>query len=411
MKIFMICEFFDDTLDYQENMLARYYHRAGHEVTVVASTIRSLTDYVSDGDRGQGQRSEERYEWGRLIRIPFRFNILHRIKQFEPILPEIEKVRPDLLFFHDIIPNLSEGVRYVRANPDCAMIMDYHGDASNSGANWASRRVLHGMVRKGMLDRARPYLRKILPVTPGCAEFLQQLYNIPDAEMELLPLGTDQVYAAQVLASDARERIRAELGIGKSDFVVFSGGKLNPYKRTEDLLCAVASLGDMPIHVIFVGTTDPAHADYARSVEQLAASTPGVHMVGWQARAGVYAHMAAADIAVFPASQSVLWQQSLGMGLPLILSERSAALRGVQHVGYLNRHDNLIVLDPDQPLVDQISDHIRRLALDSDALAAMSQGARRTAAEVLDYAAIAARTIEFCHAQPGQSAKELADGG
>jgi len=395
MKIFMVCEFFDDALDYQENMLARSYHEAGHDVTVVASTIRHLGDYVSDGDLGKGAQSEEICGWGKLIRVPFRFNILHRIKRFEPILELIKEAKPDLLFFHDIIPNLSEGIRYVRTNPECAMIMDYHGDASNSGANWLSRQILHGIVRKWMLDRARPHLKKILPVTPGGADFLHNLYKISDEEMELLPLGADQQYAAEVLASDARQRIRKDLGIAEDAFVIFTGGKLHPLKRTEDVLAAASRLHDIPLHVILVGKADPAHAEYARSVIDLGTANSRVHMVGWQDRAGVYAHMAAADVAVFPASQSVLWQQSLGMGLPLILSERSEALRGIQDVGYLNRHNNLIVLDHQSPLPDQIAAHVRRLAGDREALAAMSRGAEKTAEEILDYAAIAGRTLAF----------------
>lgn len=409
MKIFMVCEFFDDNLDYQENMLARYYHRAGHEVTVVASTIRSLQDYVRDGDRGKGPRSEERYEWGRLIRVPFRINLLHRFKRFEPILPLIEEVRPDLLFFHDIIPNLLEGVRYVRANPKCAMIMDYHGDTSNSGANWLSRRLLHGVIRRWILDRARPYLRRILPVTPGSTEFLRELYRVPDEEMELLPLGTDQVYAAEVLASDARQRVRAELDIAADALVIFTGGKFTPLKRTEDVLLAVASLPDLPIEVIVVGTADSTYQDYARSIADLAAADPRVHMVGWQNRAGVYANMAAADIAIFPASQSVLWQQSLGMGLPLILSERSEAIRGANYAGYLNRNDNMIILDPAGPFAVQIADHVHRLLRDRDALAGMSEGARRTAAEILDYAVIAERTITSARLPLAGSVKERSD--
>lgn len=396
MKILMICEFFVDALDYQENMLARSYHRMGHKVTVIASTIRSLKDYVNDGDRGQGRRSIEYCEWGRLIRVPFCVNILHRIKRFESLTPLIEEIGPDLLFFHDIIPNLDQGARYVRANPNCAMIMDYHADASNSGANWLSKHVLHAVVRKWMLDRARPYLRKILPVTPGSIDFLRDLYGVQDAEMELLPLGTDQQYSARVLGGDARQRIRNDLGIAPNSLVIFTGGKFHPYKKTEDVLNAVAGIDDsLDVHVILVGTSDPAYQNYAASIMKIAEHMPRVHMVGWQDRAGVYEHMAASDVAIFPASQSVLWQQSIGMGLPLIVSERSAGLRGVQKVDYLNRHGNLIVLDPERPFPEQIADQIRQLASDRNMLAKMSRGATQTATEILDYDAIAERTLEF----------------
>ncbi|MGB7409591.1 MAG: glycosyltransferase family 4 protein [Sphingopyxis granuli] len=401
MKILMICEFYDDALEYQENLLAKYYALNGHEVTIVTSTIRSIQDYYLDRDPGKGSRQEERTAHARVIRLPFRYNILHRIKVFEPIADVIEEEAPDLLYFHDIIPNILEGVRYVKRHPDCAMIMDYHADISNSGANWVSRRILHGVVRKWMLDRARPYLKKIFPVVPAGFDFLRTYYGVSDAEMELLPLGTDQDYARAVLASDARQRVRARLGIGEGDLAIFTGGKLTPLKQTEDLLAAVSQLADPSIHVILVGSGDPSLTDYVSVIERHAANRPNIHMVGWQDRTGVYEHMAASDLAIFPASQSVLWQQSLGMGLPLIVGEETALQRGVQKVGYLNGHDNLIILDPGRSFSAQIAGHVRRLADDRPLLAAMAVGARLTATEILDYNAICATTLRYSSAKGG----------
>lgn len=395
MKIFMVCEFFNDKYDYQENMLARAYHRLGHEVVVVTSTITSLAKYVADRDPGRGARQTEIYEWGILIRVPFRLNVLNRIRYFEPITPLIEDASPDLLYFHDIIPNLYEGVRYVRANPKCSMIMDYHGDASNSGASFVSRRILHGVVRKRILDQARPFLRKVLPVTPSGANFLQKIYRLPSAEIELFPLGTDQHFARKVLKSNSRQRIRAKLGIPEDAVVIFSGGKFAPHKRTEDLIEAAESLADLPVHVILVGSADSDHESYGAFIASLAERNARVHAVGWQDREGVYGHMAASDIAVFPASQSVLWQQSLGMGLPLIVSEQSKGLRGIQDVSYLNRHGNLIVLQHEASLSEQIATHVRRLATNPAARERMSEGAKRTASELLDYATLASRTLDF----------------
>jgi 1,2-diacylglycerol 3-alpha-glucosyltransferase len=395
MKILMICEFYDEDLEYQENLLAKCYARAGHEVVVIASTIRSLRDYYNDQDRGKGPRTEEQTAYAKVIRLPFAWNILHRIKIFTPIREIIEALKPDLLYFHDIIPNILEGVDYVKRNPECAMIMDYHADISNSGANWASRRILHGLVRKYYLDRARPWLKKIYPVVPAGSDFLEQYYGVGRDEMELLPLGANMENARAAMASDARPRVRARLGIADSDLVIFTGGKLTPLKRTEDLLIAVRDLDNPSVHVIIVGTADPSQPDYAAKIDALSLNSPNVHRVGWQDSEGMHDHMAAADLAVFPASQSVLWQQSLSMGLPLILSEQSEALRGVQDVGYLNRHDNLIILDPDTPLPGQLKRHISELDRDRDRLATMSRGALATANEILDYAAIADRTLAW----------------
>lgn len=396
MKILMICEFYDTHLEYQENLLAKYYARQGHEVTIITSTIRSIQDYYHDRDRGKGARTEEQTPDARIIRLPFEWNVLHRIKIFSSITPIIEEVQPRLLYFHDIIPNILEGVRYVKRHPECAMIMDYHADISNSGANWASRKILHGVVRKYFLDRARPWLRKIYPIVPAGADFLEEYYGVRRSEMELLPLGTDQVFAHKVLASDARQRIRSALGIPDGALAIFTGGKLTPLKRTEDLLMAVNALNDPSVHVIVAGTGDPVLADYLAQIDSLSAGRANIHRVGWQDRAGVYDHMAAADVAVFPASQSVMWQQSLGMGLPLIVGEQTALQRGVQSVGYLNRHNNLIILDPTRPFAGQIQGHIERLAADRSELAKMSAGARQTARELLDYAAICETTLQHC---------------
>lgn len=396
MKILMVCEFYDANLEYQENLLAKYYTRAGHDVTIITSTIRSIQDYYLDRDRGKGERSEEITPHARVIRLPFEWNIAHRIKVFSLITPIIEQLEPRLLYFHDIIPNILEGVRYVKRHPECAMIMDYHADISNSGANWVSRAILHGVIRKFFLDRARPWLKKIYPIVPAGADFLRQYYGVRSSEMELLPLGTDQEYAHNVLTGDARKRIRSKLGIPDGALVIFTGGKLTPLKRTEDLLMAVNELNDPSVHVIVAGTGDPSFADYLAYVDSLSIGRSNIHRVGWQDRPGVYEHMAAADLAIFPASQSVMWQQSLGMGLPLIVGEQTELQRGVQSVGYLNRHNNLIILDPAVPFAGQIRTYIRQLGADRAYLASMSAGAKRTAAELLDYAALCETTLQHC---------------
>ncbi|HRP37891.1 MAG TPA: hypothetical protein PLS50_08860, partial [Candidatus Dojkabacteria bacterium] len=113
MKILMICEFYNEELEYQENLLAKYYALNGHKVVIITSTIRSIQDYYHDRDPGRGPRQEEQTTYARVIRLPFRYNILHRLKIFEPITSIVEEEAPDLLYFHGVIPNILEGVRYV----------------------------------------------------------------------------------------------------------------------------------------------------------------------------------------------------------------------------------------------------------------------------------------------------------
>jgi glycosyltransferase involved in cell wall biosynthesis len=148
-------------------------------------------------------------------------------------------------------------------------------------------------------------------------------------------------------------------------------------------------------HLIVAGAASDDDADYRRLLEERAAGCDRIHFRGWLGKQAMYEHLDAADLAIFPASQSVLWQQALGMGLPLIVSDRSELAKGHQDVGYLNRHDNLILLDHERPLAPQIAAHMAALMDDGDRLRRMSDGAKRTAAEILDWNSLIQQTLRF----------------
>jgi glycosyltransferase involved in cell wall biosynthesis len=102
-----------------------------------------------------------------------------------------------------------------------------------------------------------------------------------------------------------------------------------------------------------------------------------------------------ADIAIFPASQSILWQQAISMGLPLIVGERSAAATQLQDVSYLNGEDNIIVLQAQSPMVDELKYHIVRLAGDRSERQRMSAGARLVTERMLNWNTLIDRTLRF----------------
>jgi 1,2-diacylglycerol 3-alpha-glucosyltransferase len=394
MKIVMLCDFFNEDLEYQENLLARYYHKRGHKVTVVCSLYDSIFDYYVDKPVSGSPRI---YQTGnaKVIKLPYRYNILHRLRAYPKIDDILSEERPDLIYVHDIMLNLPECIVYVKQHPETRMIMDYHGDYTNSGRNWLSLRVLHGVIRKWFLDRARPHLEKIFPIVPASTEFLRDIYGVPEEEMELLPLGVDLEFARKVKESGAGAALRRTLGIPADAFVIFTGGKLHPYKKTEHLLEAFRTLDRADMHILLVGTAAAEDADYARMLTELADEHPRIHFRGWLNREQVYAHLDAADLAVFPASQSVLWQQAISMELPLILAETSELLRGRSEVGYMNEHGNIIVLDDQRPVPPQIVAHLNALIADPERRARMAEGARRTAEELLDWEVLIERTLRF----------------
>jgi glycosyltransferase involved in cell wall biosynthesis len=390
MKILMLCDFYHESLEYQEQLCAKFYVRHGHAVTVVTSTHESVFDYMAD--RHDKRRPAKTYEHGgvTIVRLPYRYNILHRLKAFKRIDSLLESEAPDLIFVHDIMLNFPDCVRYLQRHPRARMIMDYHADYSNSGKNALSLKVLHGICRKWFLDGARPYLSKIFPIVPASATFLHEVYRVPFNEMELLPLGADTEAAAAARRSGAREALRASLGIGRDDIVIFTGGKLTPAKKTELLLAAAARLPQPSLHVVIVGQAGDAHAAYGAELSRLAAADRRVHMVGWLNQHDLNRHLTMADLAVFPASQSILWQQAIAMGLPLIVGDA-----GHQDISYLNLEDNIIILRREEITADRLEQAIASVIGTPGRLRAMSDGALRVAGEHLNWDRLLQRTLRY----------------
>jgi glycosyltransferase involved in cell wall biosynthesis len=386
----MLCDFYNESLEYQENLLVKYYRKHGHEVTVVASTFDSVFDYYND--RHDPARPARTYfdEGAKIVKLRYRFNLLNRLRAYTRIDVLLQEEAPDLIYVHDIMLNLPECVAYVKRHPQCRMILDYHADYSNSGRNWLSLKVLHGIARKWYLDRARPHLARIFPIVPAGAVFLHEIYKVPHAEMEVLPLGADVDLARSVRARGEGQRLRQQLGFTGTDIVVFTGGKLAPAKRTELLFEAARQSAHLPLKIVVVGDASPADASYKEQLLSAATGAPGVHFAGWLNREDIYRHLDMADLAVFPASQSILWQQAIACGLPLICGDV-----GHQDISYLNLADNIIVLPRERIRADDLAQAIEAVAGNPERLRRMQEGAARVAAEHLDWNRLIERTLRY----------------
>lgn len=390
MKIVMICDFYNEDLEYQENLLVRYYVKYRHEVIVVTSTFDSVFDYY--GDRHDKHAPARTYidRGAKIVKLKYRYNFLNRLRALTSIDKLLEQEAPDLIYVHDIMPNLLEAIRYVKRNPGCRMIMDYHADYSNSGKNALSLKVLHGVIRKWFLDRARPYISKIFPIVPAGALFLHEIYKVPYADMELLPLGGDVDFGQKVRSQRQGALLRTRFNIPEDDLVIFTGGKLTPLKRTELLIAVFQRLARQNLHLFVIGETGEGEEAYKQILLDASADNPQIHFVGWLSSHDIYAYLDMADIAVFPASQSILWQQAISMHLPLIVG----SARG-QEISYLNQHGNIIILKDEQINEEALYASLKEVVDDSAKRQAMSDGAALVTDESLNWNTLINRTLRY----------------
>lgn len=381
----MICDFYDSSLEFQENLLVKYYLKKNHDVVVITSTFNNVFDYYADRHDKKVKPTVTFDNTAKIIRLKYLFNVLNRLRAYTSIKKILINESPDLIFVHDIMLNIIECVNYVKHNPNCKMILDYHADYSNSGKNWISIKILHGLLRKKILDYAMPYISKIFPIVPASFKFLKEIYKVKEEKMEILPLGADFDYINEVKSKLNRELFRGNLGILNSDFVIFTGGKIDSKKQTHLLIKALELINDKRIKLIVIGKHSIGHEEYYNNLYEN--SNSNIIFLGWLNKHEVYSTILASDIAVFPASQSILWQTAIACGLPLICGDI-----GNQDISYLNK-GNIEIINYDLINSETISMQILKIFNDYEKFMSMKSAALEVGEHLLDWNKLVIKTL------------------
>lgn len=316
MRILHLClsAFFIDNYSYQENMLAKYHVKQGHDVTLIASLFtfnkEGKGDYYSEPC---SYLDKNGFKVIRLAyRKPVRWNKMFR--HYIGFRENLENVNPDVIFVH----NASFGdtpiiKRYLKKNPDVKLFADSHTDYINSAKNWLSKHILHPIIWRHYSKVIEPYMVKCYGVTPLRCRFLKEVYHVNPNIVEYLPLGVDDDLIP-TNREETRRKVRQELNLSDDDFLVLTGGKIDRLKNTHVLIEALELLNNFKLHLVICGVLMPQMEYLKESIE----NNSNIHYLGWCDAERVMNCMVASDMACFPGTHSTLWEQSVGVGLPSI---------------------------------------------------------------------------------------------
>ncbi|MDE5438580.1 glycosyltransferase family 4 protein [Elizabethkingia meningoseptica] len=389
LKILMLCDYYGIGQTYQENLLSKYYRKLGHDVVILASTIENISDFIHNIYDKKKPASVDYDNETKVVRLPYNLNIFNKLRSFKGVYNILEEEKPDLIFAHDIYFNLSDAVRY-KKKYNVKLIMDYHADYSNSAKNWISLNILHKLIRKTYFKGLMKYIDKIYPVVPESARFLKEVYSVPYNKMDILPLGCDFDQIQEIRENTNRLIEREKLGIKNDDIVILNGGKFNFNKKTHLAIEMLDFFKDKNIHLLLFGKADKGSEEYEAHLRRIAEGK-NVHFLGWINAEDAYKFMIISDIALFPASQSVLWQQCIGAYLPVIAGDV-----GQQDMSYLNQNNNLIKVDFENINSHYFAQTIKEIYENRQKLIEMKNGAEKTAREYLSYNLIVMKTLRDC---------------
>lgn len=350
MRILHLClsAFFIDNYSYQENMLAKYHSKQGHEVTVIASLF-------TFDKNGKGKYLSEASSYldkngFKVIRLayspPVRLNKI--LRHYVGLKESLDKLQPDVIFIH----NASFGDtpiirRYLRKHKEVRLFADSHVDYINSAQNWLSKHILHPIIWRHYSKVIEPYMKKCYGVTPLRCRFLKEVYHVNPDIVEYLPLGVDDDLIPSN-REEVRMLLRQEFKLNEDDFLVFTGGKIDRMKNTHVLIDALSQLNNPKLHLVICGVLTPQMEYLKESI----VSDDNIHYLGWCDAERVMNCMVASDLACFPGTHSTLWEQSVGVGLPAIFKRWPE----MEHV---NVNENCVFVKGDD--VKEICDAINEI--------------------------------------------------
>jgi hypothetical protein len=364
MNILMVCDGYFLGFSYQENSLTKQYLLDGHKVTVIASTYNDINNYMKGDYDYKISESDNNDHGARIIKLKYSFNFYNKIKKLRNISTYLYEIKPDLIYVHGISFNLHEIVKYKKRNKVCRLILDFHGDFSNSANNWLSLKILNGLIRRYYLLILLKHIDKIFPINKGSLIFMNKIYQIPYNRMNILPLGVDSEFSNEQFILNNKDYIRKKYSIPINSKVIFTGGKINRSKQIEDLLIAFNEYKHNNCYLFIVGQIDTIDMNYNIKIQNLINSNNKIIFTGWLNGNELYRILAASDIAIFPGSQSVLWQQSIGMGLITIVSKyviNSNNKIHNQNVEYLNYNNNLLILNSKDSKKNEIITYLKMI--------------------------------------------------
>lgn len=354
---------------YQDNMLAKYHVRDGHEVLVIANEYMydQEGNYVKIDGKNYCQPTVD--ENGvRVVRLPVKGNkVLTGPAQrvhYIGLYDTLQEYKPEIIFLHNPqILDVEEIVRYIKSkqntdghmdaqtegSAEVRLYVDSHSDYSNSGRNFLSKHILHGVLWRSKVQKLVPYTRKFYGVLPARVDFLLERYHTPKEKTELLVMGMDDELANAAKAEDSRKELRERHQIEEDDFLILTGGKIDAAKRqTLLLLEAIRRLNHPKIKLLVMGSV----AKELQDEFYKGCAHPSITYIGWLDAKDTYPYVEAADLVIFPGRHSVLWEQVAGQGKPMLVKY----WEGTTHV---DLGGNVGFLKEDS--VEEIESWIRRL--------------------------------------------------
>lgn len=304
---------------YQENLLPKYQVKLNHQVTLVTTTKQNLSNNQTEKVESGVYESPDGFKVIRLNNLQYfpRF-VADKVKLFS-IYDVLKEEQPDLIMVHGL-ENFSvlQINKYLKKdNPRCKVIADNHLDY-NIGKSFLRKdiamRIFVAAVRL-LNKKMQKHYEKVYGVTPWRCEFAHEILGIDKNKLDVFPAGADDEHINYENRERIKNEIRKKHGVSDNEFLIITGGKIDADKNIHILMEAVANLDFKNIKLLVFGTPSPDIEEKFNKLSQ----NGKIISIGWIPAKETYNYFLAADLVFFPGQHSVMWEQVVACGTPIVM--------------------------------------------------------------------------------------------
>lgn len=316
---------------YQENLLTQKHKELGNEVFIIASQrvhSRQGTYFVDSG------HYVNNYGIDVTVLPTKKHTYWYYISDKCYGLYEILcKQTPDVIFCHQFSNwDIRHVIRYKYKHPEVVVYADNHNDYFNNPIKGV-KGFIHSCMAKIYGKLMIPITKRFWGTLPWRCLYLENVYHIPKEKIGLLVMGADETKIQNRDRALIRNTIREKYLLPENAFVIVSGGYLDKRKHQDLLAEAIRQLGRENIRLLIFGkpTNEMTHVfDSYKGCENIV-------MTGHIPSSDIYDLFIASDLAIFPGTHSVLWEQAVACGLPSVF-------KYWEHITHVNENGNAILL-------------------------------------------------------------------
>lgn len=373
--------FYIEGMEYQENALPRKHRQLGHEVEVITNQYcfdtkgaifdREISEYISKDDVKVSiiPYSKKYGKYAKNYRI------------YEGLYQKLEEIKPDLIFCHGAQFNSTgQLIKYLKKNPEVKLYVDSHADYRTGPVNTWKRKLLHRYFWGRQYRKLEPYCEKIWGTHPARVKYMKDIYRVNSDKVELLVMGGDVEDINAEQRAEIRAKVREKYDISESTFLITTGGKIDRKKNIHLLMEALSKINNKNVQLVVFGEPND---DMAPEVKRLA-NADNIKMIGWLSPGEVYDLFYAADLAVFPGTHSVLWENVCACGLPAIF-------KGTEGEGHVDMGGNCQFLYQDD--AGEIKEKLLNIIENQEVYSKMKKIAIEKGYSTFSYMEIAKKSI------------------